>query len=64
MIMLLSALFAAIVLIAYVIIEKRINQQPCPECGFTMSVDVIEEQCPNCDALVSSQVGRDAEESY
>lgn len=64
MAMLLSALFAATVLIAYLIIEKRINQQLCPECGSTMSLDAIEEQCPNCDATIIPRVGRDVDESY
>ncbi len=53
MAMLLSVLIAAGVLIAYYLIEKRINQRACTECGFTMSLDAIEEQCPNCDALLS-----------
>jgi ssDNA-binding Zn-finger/Zn-ribbon topoisomerase 1 len=51
--MLLSILIAAGVLVAYYLVEKRINQQICPECGFTMSLDATEEQCPNCDALLS-----------
>jgi Zn finger protein HypA/HybF involved in hydrogenase expression len=52
MAMLLSVLIGAGVLIAYYLIEKRINQRACTECGFTMSLDAIEEQCPNCDALL------------
>jgi Zn finger protein HypA/HybF involved in hydrogenase expression len=52
MVMLLSVLIGAGVLIAYYLIEKRINQRACAECGFTMSVDAIEGQCPNCDALL------------
>lgn len=50
--MLLSVMIGAGVLIAYYLIEKRINQRACTECGFTMSLDAIEEQCPNCDALL------------
>ena len=50
--MLLSILVAAGVLIAYYMIEKRINQRACPECGYTISLDAVEEQCPNCDALL------------
>ena len=52
MTMLLSILIGAVVLIAYFIVEKRINQRACSECGFTMSVDAMEEQCPNCDAEI------------
>lgn len=54
MTMLLSILIGAVVLIAYFIVEKRINRRACPECGFTMSVDAIEEQCPNCEAEIGS----------
>ena len=53
MAMLLSLLIGAGVLIAYYLIEKRINQQACTECGFTMSLDAVEAQCPNCDAFLS-----------
>ncbi|HST24278.1 MAG TPA: hypothetical protein VLR90_24460 [Blastocatellia bacterium] len=53
MAMLLSVLIGAGVLFAYYMVEKRINQKACPECGFTMSVDAVEEQCPSCDALLS-----------
>jgi hypothetical protein len=52
MAMLLSVLIGAGVLFAYYMVEKRINQKACPECGFTMSLDAVEEQCPNCDALL------------
>ena len=50
--MVLSVLIAAGALIAYIMVEKRINQRACSECGFTISLDAIEEQCPNCDALL------------
>ena len=50
--MMLSVLIAAGALIAYIMVEKRINQRACSECGFTISLDAIEEQCPNCDALL------------
>lgn len=48
--MLLSILIGAAVLVAYLVVEKRINQRACLECGFTLSVDAIEEHCPRCDA--------------
>ena len=35
-------------LLVYSIIEKRINQRACPECGFKVSVDSPEEECPRC----------------
>jgi ssDNA-binding Zn-finger/Zn-ribbon topoisomerase 1 len=57
MAMLLSLLIGAGVLFAYYLVEKRINQRACPECGFTMSLDAIEEQCPNCDALLGETDG-------
>jgi Zn finger protein HypA/HybF involved in hydrogenase expression len=68
MAMLLSALIAASALIAYIMVEKRINRRACPECGFTVSVDAIEEQCPNCGATASdirnSRAGGGADEIY
>jgi Zn finger protein HypA/HybF involved in hydrogenase expression len=39
-------------LIAYCMIEKRINQRACPACGYTVSVDAPDEQCPRCDAII------------
>lgn len=53
MAMLFGFLLGAAVLLAYAMIEKRINQRPCPECGYTVSVDAISEQCPRCAALVN-----------
>ena len=51
---LLSVLFCAAVLVAYSMIEKRLNQQACPVCGFTVSADVVNGSCPRCDALINS----------
>ncbi|MEN3335493.1 MAG: hypothetical protein V7641_4858 [Blastocatellia bacterium] len=51
---LLSMLFCAGVLMAYVMIEKRLNQRVCPVCGFSVSADTVNESCPRCDALISS----------
>ena len=45
------------VLIAYVMIEKRINLRPCPECGFRVSIDGLDEDCPKCGSLIP-QVGK------
>jgi hypothetical protein len=35
-------------LLAYALIERRINQRACPQCGFRVSVDAAAEQCPRC----------------
>ena len=40
------------VLVAYVMIEKRINLHPCPECGFRGSIDALDEACPRCGSLI------------
>jgi len=51
--LLLSILLGAVALIAYVVIEKRLNQQACPVCGFHISADAINEPCPRCDAFIN-----------
>jgi rubrerythrin len=53
MTMFLGFLLSAVALMAYSIIEKRINQRPCLECGYGVSVDAINEQCPRCGSLVN-----------
>jgi hypothetical protein len=50
---LLSVLFGAVVLMAYIMIEKRLNQRACPVCGFSVSADAVNESCPRCDALIN-----------
>jgi predicted Zn-ribbon and HTH transcriptional regulator len=50
---LLSVLFCAIALIVYSVIEKRLNQQACPVCGFSVSADAVNQSCPRCDALIN-----------
>jgi hypothetical protein len=37
------------VLLAYALIERRINQRACPHCGFRVAVETLDEQCPKCD---------------
>jgi rubrerythrin len=54
---LLSILFCAVALLAYSIIEKRLNQQPCSVCGFSVSADAVNGSCPRCDALINSPEG-------
>ncbi|MEW6207554.1 MAG: hypothetical protein AB1631_04250 [Acidobacteriota bacterium] len=49
---LIALVVAAAVLIAYSWIEKRISQRRCCECGFSMSVDMVEGECPRCGAAV------------
>jgi rubrerythrin len=48
-----AILIGGAVLIAYLMIEKRINQRACPVCGFTMSVDSPDEHCPGCDEIIN-----------
>ena len=48
----LAALVAGVVLVAYVMIERRINQRACPECGFRVSIDGLDEDCPRCGSLI------------
>jgi rubrerythrin len=33
-------------------VEKRINQRPCPECGYRVSIDGLDEDCPRCGAMI------------
>jgi rubrerythrin len=40
------------VLFVYAFVEKRINQRGCPECGFRVSKDGLDEDCPHCGALI------------
>ena len=39
-------------LLTYSIIEKRINQRICTECGFKMSVDSVDDECPRCGSAI------------
>jgi len=48
----LSILLVAVVLIAYVMVEKRINRRTCPECGFRVSIDGPDEDCSMCGSLI------------
>lgn len=52
MILILAIIAVAAVLIGYVMIEKRINLRPCRECGFRVSIDGVDEDCPRCGALI------------
>lgn len=57
MAIILAILVVSAVLIGYVMIEKRINLRPCPECDFRVSIDGPDEDCPRCGSLIP-QVAR------
>ena len=48
----LAALIVAVFLVAYVMFEKRISQRACPDCGFRVSIDGLDEDCPRCGSLI------------
>lgn len=48
----LTIILGIVALVAYIVIEKRIGQRYCPECGFGRARDFPVEQCPRCGALV------------
>ena len=52
--MLAGILFGVVALVAYSLIEKRINQRGCPVCGYRISADAVNQACPRCDALINS----------
>jgi ssDNA-binding Zn-finger/Zn-ribbon topoisomerase 1 len=52
MVIILAILVVGAALIAYAMIEKRINLRPCPECGFKVSIDGLDEDCPRCGSLI------------
>ena len=52
MAIILAIMVVSAALIAYVMIEKRINLRPCPECGFRVSIDGLDEDCPKCGSLI------------
>lgn len=52
MVRILVILVVAVVLVVYVMIEKRVDQRPCLECGFRVAIDGPEETCPVCGSLI------------
>jgi rubrerythrin len=50
---LLSVLTCAAALVAYSVIEKRLNQRACSVCGFSVSADAVNQPCPRCDAPIT-----------
>jgi hypothetical protein len=57
MAVILAILGVSAVLITYVMIEQRINLRPCPECGFRVSIDGLDEECPRCGAVIPQRNG-------
>jgi ribosomal protein S27AE len=55
----LTIIVGGAVMIAYSLVEKRINQRACAECGFTIFVDALPEQCPRCGNIVTRDGGED-----
>jgi predicted RNA-binding Zn-ribbon protein involved in translation (DUF1610 family) len=49
---LLAALTITIAITAYVKLQRRLNQRPCPECGFRVAIDGPAEDCPRCGSLI------------
>ena len=56
MAVILAILGVSAVLIAYVIIEKRISLRSCPECGFRVSIDGLDEDCPRCGSIIPQEI--------
>jgi len=52
---LLTALIGGALLVAYFLIEKRINQRRCLECGYGVSIDALPEQCPRCGSRIGEE---------
>ena len=52
---LLTVFIGFAVLFLYTVIEWRINQRACPECGLRVSVDNPDELCPRCESPVGEQ---------
>ncbi len=50
---LLGILLGAAALVAYAMIEKRLNQHACPSCAYRVSADDTSETCPRCGASVN-----------
>ena len=52
MAVILAIVCITLVLIGYVMIEKRISLRPCLECGFRVALDGPNENCPRCGMLI------------
>ena len=40
------------VLLVYSLVERKVNQRPCPGCKFRVSKDAIDERCPKCGSFL------------
>jgi rubrerythrin len=49
----LAIVLGGAVLVAYVMVEKRFNQRACSECGYRVSTDALDEDCPRCGSLIA-----------
>jgi hypothetical protein len=52
MAVILAILGVSAVLIGYVMIDRRISMRACPECEFRVSIDGLDEICPQCGTLI------------
>ncbi len=50
--LILAIVIVGAVLTTYAMVEQRINQRPCPECGYRVSIDGLDEDCPRCGAMI------------
>ncbi|HYP29756.1 MAG TPA: hypothetical protein VE262_23815 [Blastocatellia bacterium] len=48
----LEILIGLSMLVGYILLEKRINQRKCPECGISSSDQNPDETCRGCGALL------------
>jgi hypothetical protein len=53
--LILAAVIIGFILVAYVMIEKRVNQRSCAACGYKVSVDGPDEDCPRCRSLIPAR---------
>ena len=49
-----AIIVGAAILIAYSLIEKRINQRVCMVCRYMVSAHAGNEMCPRCGSFFSS----------
>ncbi|HXG65819.1 MAG TPA: hypothetical protein VNO70_11995 [Blastocatellia bacterium] len=50
--LLLTFLLLAGMVAGYSVIEKRMNQKRCARCGFGVSLDAPDKQCPRCGSEI------------
>jgi hypothetical protein len=57
MTIILTILIGSAILVTYFLIERRVNQRRCPECGYGVSIDAVPEQCPRCGSTIDGEEG-------